>query len=291
MAQTHASHPSSGQSTSKDMQQHAEEGAEQASPWVKRLMRLGFVTKGVVYTIIGVLAAQAAFGTGGQTTGGTGALRQIVEQPFGRWMLGLVAFGLVGYALWRLVQAVIDPDQKGSDAEGLGSRAGYAISGIIYGSLAWTAMQIVMGSGGGGGSSTQSWTASLMSQPYGRWLVALVGLAIIGFGIYQLYEGIAMKFREKLALYAMNDTEQNAAINAGRFGLSARGVVIAMIGLFFIQAAWQANPNEAKGLGSALQELVQQPFGPWLLGIVAIGLIAYGVFMGFMGRYRKLSLT
>jgi hypothetical protein len=273
------------------MQQHAEEGAEQASPWVKRLMRLGFVTKGVVYTIIGVLAAQAAFGTGGQTTGGTGALRQIVEQPFGRWMLGLVAFGLVGYALWRLVQAVIDPDQKGSDAEGLGSRAGYAISGIIYGSLAWTAMQIVMGSGGGGGSSTQSWTASLMSQPYGRWLVALVGLAIIGFGIYQLYEGIAMKFREKLALYAMNDTEQNAAINAGRFGLSARGVVIAMIGLFFIQAAWQANPNEAKGLGSALQELVQQPFGPWLLGIVAIGLIAYGVFMGFMGRYRKLSLT
>ncbi len=284
---------SKAKSKSKDMQQHAEEGAEQASPWVKTLARLGYVAKGVVYTIIGVLAAQAAFGTGGQTTGSSGALQEIVTQPFGRILLGIVAVGLVGYALWRLVQAGIDTERKGTDAKGIVTRLGYAISGIIYGGLAWTAASIVMGAGGGSGgeSSTQDWTARLMAQPFGRWLVALVGLAIIGFGLYQLYQGLTAKFRKKLAFYQMSDAEKSAATAAGRFGLSARGIVFGLIGIFLMQAAWQAQPSEAESLGSTLQELVQQPAGPWLLGIVAIGLIAYGVYMAFMGRYRKFNLS
>lgn len=272
-------------------QQHVEEGAEQANPWIKRLARLGHVTKGVVYTIIGVLAAQAAFGSGGETTGSSGALQEIVSQPFGRVLLGIVAVGLIGYSLWRLVQALVDTEGKGKDAEGIGTRIGYVVSAVIYGTLAWTAVQIVMGSGGGGGSSTQDWTARLMAQPFGRWLVALVGLGIIGFGLYQLYQGISKKFLKKMTVAQMSNKEQKSATIAGQFGLSARGVVLGLIGIFFVQAAWQADPNEAKGLGSALQEIIQQPFGPWLLAAVAIGLIAYGVFMGFMGRYRKINLS
>jgi hypothetical protein len=278
-------------SKSREAKQHAEEGAEQASPWVERLARFGYMTKGLVYAIIGVLAAQVAFGTGGQTTGSSGALQEIVSQPFGQILLGIVAVGLVGYALWRLVEAAIDPENYGSDAKGIGKRAGYAISGIIYGALAWTAIQIVMGSGGGGGNSTQDWTARLMSQPFGRWLVALVGIGVIGFGLYQIYKGATAKFRKKLALEDMSDTEQSAAIAAGRFGLSARGIVVGLIGLFLVQAAWQAQPSEAEGLGSTLQEIIQQPFGPWLLAVVAIGLIAYGIYMAFMGRYRNLNLS
>ncbi len=290
-------HTAASTSKREEAKQHAKQGAKQSadevSPWVMRLGRLGYATKGIVYAIVGVLAAQAAFGTGGRTTGSSGALQEIVSQPFGRWLLGIVAVGLVGYALWRLVQAAMDTERKGSDAKGIGARLSYAVSGVIYGGLAWTAIQIVMGTGGGssGDSSTQHWTAQLMAQPFGRWLVALVGIGVIGFGLYQIYKGISGKFRKKLALPSMSDREEKAAVTAGRVGLPARGIVVGMIGAFLIQAAWQAQPSEAKGLGSALQELVQQPFGPWLLGIVAIGLIAYGVFMGFMARYRRFNLS
>lgn len=278
-------------SKTDNVQRHAEEGAEQASPWIERLARFGYMTKGLVYAIIGILAAQAAFGAGGQTTGSSGVLTEIVSQPFGQILLGIVAVGLVGYALWRLLEAIIDPDHQGTDAKGIGKRIGYALSGIIYGGLAWTAIQILMGSGGGGGNSTQHWTARLMAQPFGRWLVAIVGIGIIAFGLYQIYKGISAKFRKKLSLHEMSDSEQSAAVAAGRFGLSARGVVVGLIGVFLVQAAWQAQPSEAQGLGSTLQEIVQQPAGPWLLAIVAIGLIAYGIFMAFMGRYRKLNVS
>jgi hypothetical protein len=285
-------HTATSKSKTTEVKHRAEEGKEQANPWVERLARLGYITKGIVYAIIGVLAAQLAFGTGGETTGSSGALMEIVSQPFGRILLGIVAVGLVGYTLWRLVQAGADTEQKGSDAEGIGSRLGYAVSGVIYGALAWTAIQIVMGSGGGGGGgSTQDWTARLMAQPFGRWLVGLVGLGVIGFAIYQLYKGISGSFRKKMTMQSMSDREKKTATTVGRLGLSARGVVVGMIGVFLIQAAWQADPQEAKGLGSTLQELIQQPAGPWLLGIVAIGLVAYGIYMFFMGRYRKLNLS
>jgi hypothetical protein len=280
------------QPTEQKVADKAEQGAEQASPWVERLARLGYITKGIVYIIVGTLAIQAVLGTGGQTTGSSGALQQIVAQPFGKFLLGIVAVGLAGYALWRVVQAIIDADSQGSDAKGIGKRLGYAVSGLLYGGLAWTAAQIVMGSGGGGGgNSTQDWTARLMSQPFGVWLVGIVGAIVIGTGIYQVYKGVTARFREKLHMASMSQRERTWALSAGQFGLSARGVVLGLIGLFLIQAALQTNPNQAKGLGSTLQELAQQPAGPWLLGIVAIGLIAYGIFMAFLGRYRRINVS
>jgi hypothetical protein len=258
--------------------------------WFEYLARLGYIVKGIVYAIVGVLATQVAFGTGGETTGTKGALQEIVSQPFGTVLLSIVAFGLMGYALWRLVQAAFDPEHKGNDAEGIGARIGYAISGVIYGFLAFTALQIVLGTGGGGGSSTDSRTAWLMSQPFGIWLVGIVGVAIIGVGLYQLYRGITADFRKQINEAKMNDREETVVTTTGRIGLSARGVVLGLIGIFVIQAAWQADPNEAAGLGQSLAELAQQPFGPWLLGLVALGLIAYGVFMIMMGRYRHINV-
>jgi hypothetical protein len=130
-----------------------------------------------------------------------------------------------------------------------------------------------------------------MSQPFGVWLVGIVGAIVIGTGIYQVYKGVTAKFREKLHLASMSERERTWAISTGQFGLSARGVVLGLIGLFLIQAALQTNPNQAKGLGSTLQEIAQQPFGVWLLGITAIGLIAYGIFMAFLGRYRRINLS
>ncbi len=129
------------------------------SSWIERLARFGYAAKGVVYVIVGILSAQAAFGAGGKTTDTQGALEAIVAQPFGKVLLSLTGIGLLGYVLWRFVEAIKDPENKGNQAKGIFQRLGYGISGVIYASLALSAFQIVLGSGGGGGTSKQDWTA------------------------------------------------------------------------------------------------------------------------------------
>lgn len=278
----------------KNVRNQTERMARQAAahPWVERLARFGFVAKGVVYAVVGLLAAQAAFGTGGKKTDTQGALQTIVTQPFGKFLLGLVAVGLLGYALWRLVEAAMDPENKGSDAKGIIQRLSYAGNGLIYAGLALTAVQILMGTGGGGSSNAQrDWTARLLAQPFGQWLVGTIGAIVIGIGFYQLYEAYSAKFRQKFKLHEMSETERTWAIRSGRFGYAARGVVFSIIGFFLIQAARQANPNQTKGLGGALEALAQQPYGPWLLGLVATGLIAYGLYYIAQARYRQISTT
>lgn len=259
--------------------------------WVERLARLGYAAKGVVYAIVGVLAVQAAFGQGGKTTDTEGALSTIAAQPFGKFLLVLLTLGLIGYVMWRFVQAVRDPEHKGDDAQGLARRAGYGISGLIYAGLALEAIRLIAGSGGGGGgsSSAQDWTARLLSQPFGQWLVGLVGAFIIGLGFNQFYEAYKAKFRKQMKLHQMSATEETWATRIGKLGEAARGVVFVMTGFFLIQAARQSNPSEARGLDGALQSLARQPYGPWLLAIVAIGLIAYGIHQGVQARYRRIN--
>jgi hypothetical protein len=273
---------------------HAERAARRAaaSPWVERLARFGFAAKGIVYITIGVLATQAAFGTGGETTDPQGAIRQIGQQPFGQILLGLLAIGLLGHALWLFVQAAVDPEQKGSSAKGIAVRVGYAGIGLVYIGLALTAIRFITGSDeAGGGDSTHDWTVRLMAQPFGRWLIGLVGMGVVGFGLYQLYEGYTAKFRKQLKVGEMTPDEETWAVRSGRFGLIARGVVFGIIGSFLIQAALQYNPDKAQGIGGALQMLTQQPFGPWLPGLVAIGLVAYGGYMLVCARYRQIVTT
>lgn len=258
--------------------------------WVERLARLGYTAKGIVYVIIGVLAVKAAVGTGGKTTDAQGALGEIAAQPFGKFLLALVAFGLIGYVVWRFVEAIQDPQHRGNDGKNWARRLGSGISGLIYAGLALSAIKLIAGTGGGGSSnSTQDWTARILSQPFGQWLVGVTGAFIIGLGFYQLYKAYKAKFRNDLKLREMSPTEQTWATRIGRFGEAARGIVFMIIGFFLIQAARQSNPNEARGLDGALQALAQQPYGPWLLGIVALGLVAYGIHMWVQARYLRIN--
>lgn len=269
----------------------AKQATREASPWIEPLGRLGYAAKGVVYGIVGVLAAQAAFGAGGETTDSQGALQRIVAAPFGKILLGLTAIGLLGYAIWRFVQAFLDTDNKGSNAKGYAVRTGYAIVAVLYLSLAFSAVQIILGSNSGGGSGAeQSWTARLLAQPFGQVLVGLIGAGVIGVGLAQLQKGYTGKFRETLRLHEMSQTEQIWAVRAGRFGYIARGIVFGIIGAFLISAALRADASEARGVGGALAALAAQPFGPWLLGLVALGLIAYAIFCGVEARYRRMLL-
>ncbi|MEP0909340.1 DUF1206 domain-containing protein [Leptolyngbya sp. GB1-A1] len=259
-------------------------------PWIEKLARLGFAAKGIVYFVVGLLAAQAAFGTGGKTTDSSGALSTIVTQPFGKFLLALVTIGLIGYALWRLVQTIFDPEHAGepTKAKQIAQRIGYGLSAIAYSGLALTAIRLILGNPSGGGNSTQDWTARFMAQPFGRWLVGLAGLVVIGVGLAYLYEAFKAKFQRHFNLNLMSESERQWTKRLGRCGIAARGIVFGIIGLFLTLAALRQNANEARGLGGALAALAAQPFGPWLLGIVALGLIAYSIYSLIEARYRQI---
>jgi hypothetical protein len=268
------------------------EGATEASPWIEGLGRFGYAAKGSVYLIIGGLAVQAALGQGGKTTDQQGALAHIAEAPFGRALLVVVAVGLLGYALWQFVRAAMDTEQKGRDAKGLLMRAVYVGVATIYAGLAWSALRIAMGDGGVQGSTekAQSWTAWLMDQPLGIWLVGVVGAAVVANGIYQFVRAFKSRLTDDLYLTDVGAEHRDLITRIGRAGYAARGVAFVMIGGFLVGAAMHHNPTEAQGLDGTLATLASQPFGPYLLGLVAAGLAAYGVFALVEARYRRMVI-
>jgi hypothetical protein len=279
------------QSSAGQAKQEAHHAVREASPWLEGFGRFGYVAKGVVYTLVGVLAAQAALGRGGATTDARGALPQIIQAPFGQVLLAATAIGLVGYGLWRFIQAGLDTEHKGTTAQGLLTRGTYILIGVSHVVLALSAVQLLLGAGGdssGGDSSAQDRTAWLLSQPFGQWLVGLVGVVVMGVGIYQWYQAYSAKFREQLKLAEMSSTQQRWGTRLGRLGFAARGVVFGIVGSLLIAAAIHAEPQEARGLGGALTTLAEQSFGPWLLGVLAVGLIAYGVYVLVEARYRRM---
>lgn len=275
-----------------DAQRQTEQKVRQAGPWVEKAARVGYAAKGIVYIVIGFLAVEAAMSHGGQLTNSKGALASISQQPFGQFLLGLVGIGLAGYALWRFVEAGIDAENKGNDAKGIATRIGYVLSGIAYGVLAFTAFQIIQSgtSHSNGNSSTQDWTARLLAEPFGQVLIGIVGLVVIGLGLAQVVKGYKADFSKELQINEVPQAHRSWIILSGRWGYIARGIVFAIIGGFIVEAAAHADPRQAKGLGSALDLLVQQPYGPWLLGIVAVGLFCYGIFMLVEARYRRIAL-
>lgn len=271
-------------------EQAARRAADQARPGIEWLGRLGYAAKGVVYALVGILAAQAALGRGGATTGTEGAFERILQAPFGRLLLGIAALGLVGHAIWRFAQAGMDTENKGTDAKGIVTRAAYAVIGLIYIGLSLSALRLALGSSSDNSDQTQSRTAWLLAQPFGRWLVGLVGLTVVGVGLFQLYRAYRTEFREHLRLGEMSASHDRLVTAIGRLGYAARGIVFGIIGGFLIVAGLQSQPEAARGLGGALDTLARQPQGKWLLGIVAAGLIAYGSFMLVQARYRRMLI-
>lgn len=276
-------------------EQKAARFTRSARPWIERLARYGYAAKGVVYVLIGSLAALGAFKghEGGEgPTDSRGALTQIVHQPYGRVMLGVVAAGLAGYALWRVTQALRDTEEKGTSWRGLAVRTGYACIGVVYAGLSYSAVQLILGHGAGQGSDemTKGWTAFALIFPLGQLLVGLVGLGVIGFGFWQCYQAFTAEFCCKWKQHEMHEHAHGLAMRVGQVGLVARAVVFFIVGLFLIQAAWHARAEEARGLSGALHALEQQPYGPYVLGAVALGLVAYGLYMFVEARYRRMII-
>jgi uncharacterized protein DUF1206 len=278
--------------TQRQVSRGVDQATREARPWVTRLGRLGFAAKGLVYLLVGLYAVQAALGGGGGTTDTRGAIRTLGQASNGQFVLVIVAIGLAGYALWRFVQAVLDTDHQGTRLKGLVTRASCLVIGVVYSGLARWALRLSLGSDDGhsSDSSTQDWTAWLLSQPFGQWLVGLVGVIVLGTAVSQFYRAYSGRFSESLRLTEMTARQVRWARRIGQFGFAARGLVFAIVGLFLLVAAYQAQPGQARGLGGVLVTLAAQPFGPWLLGLVGLGLLAYGFFMLVEARYRRMVL-
>lgn len=272
-------------------EQQARRAAGAARPWIVPLARAGYTAKGLVYVLVGLLASQAAFGAG-RATDSQGAMATLLGEPAGRFVLALAAIGLFGYALWRAVCAIADTENKGHDGKAIVTRVGYAISALLHFSLGVEAARLAAGgvSGGGGGENAQHWTARALALPAGQTIVMIVGLLTIGFGLYQLKRAFDGHIQKRLDLGELGHEAAQWAVRFGRFGIAARGVVFALIGWFLVQASRQTDSSEAGGLGEALRTLEQGSYGPWVLGVVALGLIAYGLFQFINARYRRISV-
>ena len=259
--------------------------ARDAGPWVEKLARMGYAARGIVYVIVGIIAAQAAMGKRG-VADQHGVFGEILRRPGGKFMLGLLAMGLVGFAVWRFVEAGLDPERDGA-----GKRVLFALSGIVHVGLALSAARMALGSGngGGGGNEGASWTAKLMEAPGGSFLVAAAALGIAGYGVAQLIHAYKSKMDKRLDLSSLNSGARKWAVRAARAGLAARGVVFVVIGFFLLQAGRHENASETRGLGGALDALHDTAYGPWLLGLVALGLVGYGVTQLLKSRYRRIT--
>ncbi|HEY1390443.1 MAG TPA: DUF1206 domain-containing protein [Ktedonobacterales bacterium] len=261
------------------------------SPWFTPLARCGYAAKGVIYLIMGGLALSAALNIGGAPTDQQGAFLTIAERPFGQFLLVLVSIGLVGYALWCLCQGILDVDGKGTSAKGIVARIGYCVVGITYLILAFGAFKLATGGGAGKNSdaATRDFTAQLLTKPLGVVLVILAGVVALAVAGILYYRAWKVDFESLIQPKELGRKGKDVIVTLGRVGYAALGVVFTEISVFLVIAAQRHNPGDAQGLSGALRQMEQQPFGRPLLALVALGLIAYGVYSVASARYRRVG--
>lgn len=259
------------------------------SRWVEGLGRAGLVAKGVLYAVVGILAIKVALGAQEEDAGKEGALRAIAAQPLGRALLVALAVGLAGYAAWRLAQGLLDRDAEGERAKALVKRAGKVSLGIWYAGLCvLTVLKVVGADSEGGGSQEDRATSGVLGLPFGRYIVFAAAAAFFAAALFNAYRAVTCNFRKKLETHKMNEAEEKAATGLGVLGHLARFVVWGLIGAFLAKAAWEFDPEETAGLDAALHEVARQPYGGFLLGSLAVGLLAYAVYCFVQARYRDV---
>lgn len=254
--------------------------------------KAGFVARGLIYLLVGVIALQIALGGGGgkkQADRG-GALSELADKPFGAAMLWIVGVALAGMALWRLSEAVVG--SAGPDGTKASKRVMSAARAVFYAFVSYSVLSYAAGQkGSGGGSSdrrSDDVTAMALKWPGGQWIVGAAGLVVIGAGVYIAARAVMRKFRKHLRTGEMSPTVRKAVDVLGVVGGAARGIVFAVAGVFALIAAVQHEPGKAKGMDDTLRSFRDLPAGPWLLALIALGLAAFGVFSWCNARWRDV---
>jgi hypothetical protein len=257
---------------------------------MEAISRVGYGVRGLIYITMGLLALQVALGKGGALASPQGAIAAIGKQPAGVVLLWVVLVGLICYTLWGVARALFDPLHKGSDTKGLMERGGFLVSAFGYAVMIWPTYGYITGKSQlAGGSQAQTLLSSVMAMPMGRWAIGLLGAAVLAGGLYQIYLGLSAGFERKFETYALTPKEVKMATNVGRFGTAARGVVLAVVGFLIGLGAYQHNPSQQVGMEAALATVLKQPYGIWLLGVVAVGLVAFGVYSLLSAAWFRLK--
>lgn len=255
------------------------------SEGMNRLARLGLAARGGVYLLIGVLAVLVAFRQRRQETDQRGALQALSAQTGGFVVLLVLALGLVAYAVWRFSEAAFGVAGEGTKA---GPRVQSLFRGLVYAFLAVSAFTIlIQGRDSSQTKQQQSLTARAMQHTAGRWLVGLIGIAVVVVAAVLVYEGVTRKFEKYFKLGEMSPGERKTTEVLGTVGTIARGVVFGLAGVLVVVAAVQYDPKKARGIDGALRALRDTAVGPWLLVLVAIGLIMFGLFGFCEARWRR----
>lgn len=252
------------------------------------IARAGYCSKAIIYGVLGAMILYGAFYSGSvEDIDKAKIFNEIESTTLGSVLLGAVFIGLVGYVIWRLVQFVTNPDDlDNSDASDLMKRGFYFVSALIYGTVAYTAFEVLSGTSKQQEGGKQSMSESLMSQTWGVYLLLAIGVVIVVFAGIQLKHAIKQDFMDKFETNQLSQKAQDVIKLSGRAGYLGRTATYVLVGGFIITAAIQNDPSEAGGLGKALVTILETPFGPYLLGAVGLGMLCFGVFCGFEGRYR-----
>lgn len=272
----------------REMTQEARRVGDESrnSDWLDHAIRAGLVAYGVVHLLIAWLALQLALGDNSGKASSQGAMRHLAQQPFGEVLVWAVAIGMFLLVLWRLLEALLGHrDEEGGKR--LRKRLTSGLKAVLYAAIGLSAVQVATGSGGGKGSGSDSTTAKLMDLPAGQWIVAAVGLAIIGYGLNLIRRGWTEKFAEHLDAEGKSGDAGRAYLMFGKVGHIAKGVAIGIVGGLFVYAGVTHESKKSGGLDVALHKVLEQPFGPVLLAAIAVGIACYGLFC--FARARHLS--
>ncbi|GEM44474.1 DUF1206 domain-containing protein [Deinococcus cellulosilyticus] len=264
---------------------------EEAAPWLVRLARFGYFCKGLMYLTIAFLAIRGALHLGNNQTDPRGALDYLGRNTASDALLITLAVGLVGYSIWQLIRAFVDPEQQGHKAKGMMKRIGYGISGIAYLTLAWAALRVSwLEDRVSNPQSEEQWVARIFEWPAGRELVAVVGVVFLAVALNQLYVAIRASFMKRIKSWHLKPQEQALVVGIGRIGIAARGLVAGMVGWLLLRAAWYVDASEAGGMSEALRNFEKAPGGAITFLMIAIGMLLYGLYAWIQARYRKIPI-
>jgi hypothetical protein len=252
------------------------------------LARAGLVARGLMYVLIGIIAVQVAIDGSHQQADRTGAVRLVAQTAFGTAILWLLVIGFAGMTLWRLSEAAWG--SPGADGRKASKRLANLARAVFYALVTYGILKYALGVGQPSSSDSQSQdlTADALKYQGGQVVVALAGVVVVIAGLYVIYRAYKLKFLKHLRMGSASPRTRKVVTRLGQVGGIARGLVFATIGVFLVIAAKDANPKQAKGVDSALRALAHTPLGPWLLVVVAIGLMMFGVYSWCEARWRAV---
>ena len=258
---------------------------------LENLARVGLIAYGVVHLLIAWLALQLAWGGGGQSADQSGALATLAQQPLGKPLLWVLAIGLIALAVWQFAEVL--RWRSGLSASGDARKKAVTkivksvAKAIVYAVLAILAIRFAAGGGQSSSGQQQQQTAGVFGWPAGRWLVGLVGLIVIGVGVYHVYKGVSKRFLKQLDLASASQKTRNLVEKLGLVGFPAKGIALGVVGALLVYAAVIFDPARATGLDGALRTILGAPFGKVLLTLVAIGIAAFGAYCLVRARYPE----